>query len=125
GLVDSTIVQARLLAHLSGFFGVVAALLVSLGLYGVTSYAVSQRIGEIGIRIALGAQRRDVLWLVLGESLALVALGVLLGLPAAFALSRFVESRSFGVSGSAPIALALGASLLLAGGVLCASLRPR
>ena len=121
-LVESTIVQERLLAHLSGFFGVLAALLVSLGLYGVTSYAVSQRIGEIGIRLALGAQRRDVLRLVLGESLALVASGVLLGLPAAFGLSRLVESLFFGVSGSDPITLALAASLLLAVGMLSASL---
>jgi putative ABC transport system permease protein len=96
-LVDGTIAQERMLAELSGFFGLFAAVLVCLGLYGLTAYQVSRRTAEIGVRIALGAQRRDVVWMVLKGSITLVVAGSALGLCAALFLGRLVESLLFGV----------------------------
>jgi predicted permease len=89
--------QERLFARLSGCFGALAAALVCVGLYGLMSFAVLQRTGEIGIRMALGALPREVLWMVVRESLALVALGVGFGLAGATAASRLLRTLLFGV----------------------------
>jgi ABC-type antimicrobial peptide transport system permease subunit len=94
------------LAKLSGFFAVLALVLASIGLYGLMSYTVSGRTREIGVRMALGAQRSDVLWLVLGEALILVAVGIGVGVPAALASSRLLASMLFGLRGTDPISLA-------------------
>jgi ABC-type antimicrobial peptide transport system permease subunit len=119
-LVDGTIAQDRMLAQLSGFFGITAAALVCLGLYGLTAYEVSRRTAEIGVRIALGAQRRDVLRLVLCGSMALVAIGVVLGLCTALAMARLVDSLLFGVRSTDAVTLFVVAALLLGVGAAAA-----
>jgi predicted permease len=88
----------RLFARLSVVFGVLAVVLVCTGLYGTLAYRVSRRTAEIGVRIALGAQRRQVLWLVARESLLVCSLGVLVGLPLAFACSRLLRSMLFNLT---------------------------
>lgn len=90
--IDDALVQERLFAKLAGFFGLVALLLASVGLYGILSYAVARRTSEIGIRMALGAQRANILRMVLRETLLLVLSGVLIGIPASFAATRFASS---------------------------------
>jgi predicted permease len=96
-LVDGTIAQDRMLAQLSGFYGLSAAILVCLGLYGLTVYQASRRAAEIGVRIALGAQRRDVVWMVMRDSMALVAYGSALGVCATLLLASLVQGLLFGV----------------------------
>ena len=96
--VDASLTQERLVATLSGIFGALALLIAALGLYGVTSYAVQRRSSEIGIRMALGAQRGDVLGLVLRQSLTLTAIGIALGLAAAAAVTRYVRGMLFGLT---------------------------
>lgn len=91
--IEQTLALERLLAKLVTLFGVLAQLLAALGLFGVLAYAVSQRIREIGIRLALGATRRDVLRLILQQGMALALLGVVLGLAATFGLMNYLASR--------------------------------
>lgn len=104
--VNESLFLDRLIASLSVLFGALATLLAVIGLYGVMSYTVSRRTREIGIRIALGADRASVLWMVLREVSVLAMAGILLGLPMAVALSRFVESQLFGLSPNDPVMLA-------------------
>jgi predicted permease len=101
---ETTISQQRLIARLSICFGVLAMFLVLVGLYGTISYSISRRTMEIGVRMALGAQRREVLGMVLRESGFLALLGVVIGLPIAFALGRTLQSMLFGLSAADPIA---------------------
>jgi len=101
-LVAESMSQERIIATLSSFFGLLALLLASIGLYGVMAYAVVRRRREIGIRIALGAQARDVLKLVVGQGIRLTLIGVAIGLGAAFALTRLIKSLLFGVGVTDP-----------------------
>jgi predicted permease len=117
-LVEGTIAQDRMLAQLSGAFGLTAMVLVCLGLYGLTAYEVSRRTAEIGVRLALGAQRTDVVRLIVGRSMILVTSGVLIGLAGAAALARMVESLLFGVRGSDAVTLAGSAAMLLTTGAV-------
>ena len=94
---DRTLSQDRLFARLSSFFGLLAVLLVATGLYGTLAYKVARRTTEIGVRMALGAERWRVLWLVVSESLALCAIGALAGLPAAIAGVRLLKSMLYGL----------------------------
>jgi len=96
--IADSLVRERLTAMLSGFFGAIAALLAMLGLYGVVAYGVTQRTREIGIRTALGAQRSEVLAVVLRQSTVLTGIGVALGLAAAAVATRYVEGMLFGLS---------------------------
>jgi len=99
---------------LLGVFAALACLLAAIGLYGVLSYFVSQRIPEFGVRMALGAQSRDILWLVLKHGMGLVIIGMVIGMAAAFALTRLMQSLLFEVSASDPMVFALIALLLAA-----------
>jgi len=119
-LVSGSIAQDWMLAQLSGFFGLTAAALVCLGLYGLTAYDVARRSSEIGIRLALGAQRTDVVRMIVGRSLRLVMVGVAIGLGAALLLGRVVERLLFGVRGTDPSTVLLSAALLLTVGLLAA-----
>jgi predicted permease len=113
-LVGASLTSDLMISKLTGFFGALAAFLACIGIYGVMAYAVSGRTSEIGIRMALGAKRRDVLWLVLRESLLLVGIGVLLGLPIIFGVSRIVKSLLFGLTAADPLALGLATVLMFA-----------
>jgi putative ABC transport system permease protein len=99
---------------LSSGLGSLAMLLAALGIYGVMAYAVSQRTQEIGIRMALGAQKKHVLRLVLGRTAGLIAMGIVLGLVGAFALSRVVSGFIAEVGGLDPIEFAAVSTLLAA-----------
>jgi ABC-type antimicrobial peptide transport system permease subunit len=99
-VIRHELVEERLTAMLSGFFAILALLLASIGLYGLMCYAVPRRTCEIGIRVAVGAQRQNVLWLVLPKTLALALLGIAIGIPSALAATRLIASLLFGLSPS-------------------------
>ena len=111
-MIQESLLRERLLATLSGFFGGLALLLASIGLYGILSYGVASRTKEIGIRMALGAQSRAVLSLVLREALVLVLVGLAVGLPLVFAVKRFVSTLLFGLAPTDPVSLGLAALLM-------------
>jgi predicted permease len=104
----------RLFAWLSVAFGILATLLASVGLYGVTAYAVARRTQEIGIRIALGASRTNVLRMIFGEVIVLVGVGVGVGAIAALALGRLVESQLFGIKASDPLVIMMAVGVIIA-----------
>jgi predicted lysophospholipase L1 biosynthesis ABC-type transport system permease subunit len=112
--MDESLFVERMVAVLSVAFGGLATLLAGIGLYGVMSYAVTRRTREIGIRMALGAERGRVLWLVLREVAAMAIVGILGGLAAALWLTRQVQSQLFGLTPIDPLTLS-AATLLLAG----------
>jgi len=111
-LVNASLTQERVIATLSGFFGGLALLLAGLGLYGVTTYAVSRRRSEIGIRMALGAPPSGVVRLVFARVARLVGAGVIAGILVSLWLSRFVESLLFGMTSRDPMTLAAAALVL-------------
>ena len=115
--VEDSFRREILMAKLAGFFGVLALVLAAIGLYGLLAYMVTRRTGEIGIRMALGAQRRQVLWMVLGGALRLVAIGVALGLPAAWWASRLVSGMLYGLTATDPLTIAASVALLAAAAV--------
>ena len=100
---DNSFSNERMFARLSIFFGLLAAVLVATGLYGVMAYRVSRRTAEIGVRMALGAQRNQVLWMVLRESLLICLAGIVVGLPAAVACSRLLRSMLFNMTPGDPL----------------------
>jgi len=104
--------QERAVAGLAGLFGIVALILAAIGLYGVTAYSVAQRTNEIGIRMALGADRPNVLGLVLRGAFQRVLIGLLLGLPLAVGAGRLIAAQLYGVSSWDPVALILAAMAL-------------
>ena len=122
-VVDRSLGREKLLAKLAGFFGALALLLASIGLYGVIAYSVARRRNEIGIRMALGAAPGTVLRSVLGESLGLVALGLAVGIPATLACGRLVSSLLYGVDATDPLTIA-GAAIVLLTVALAASFVP-
>jgi putative ABC transport system permease protein len=124
-MIDATILRERLIATLSGFFGLLALLLACIGVYGILSYGVASRTTELGIRMALGAQRTDVFWLILREALWLVIIGVAVGLPLIFAVTRLVSTLLFGLSPTDPLSLSAAALLLLAVAMLAGYLPSR
>ena len=123
GLISDSISPRRFSAVLVGIFAALALLLAAIGIYGVMSYSVSQRRQEIGLRIALGAQRTNVRGMILGQTLKLTLIGVGLGLTGALVLARFLASLLFGIGSYDPVTL-LGVALLLVGVALAASYIP-
>lgn len=119
------LVQERLMASLAGGFGVLALLLAAIGLYGLMSWSVVRRSHDIGIRMALGAGRRSILRMVLGESMALVAAGFALAAPVVYAGSKMVSALLYGVRPLAPAPLAIAAAVLIGAAFLAAWLPAR
>jgi predicted permease len=121
--VESRFDQERAVASLAGLFGVVALLLAAVGLYGVTAYSVAQRTNEIGIRMALGADRTRVIDLVLRSAFARVAIGLIAGVPLAVTAGRLISTQLYGVKFWDPIALSAAAGAL-AIAAFCAAMIP-
>lgn len=115
----------HLMAELASAFGLAAALLAAIGLYGVMAYTVARRTSEIGIRMALGADRRKVAWLVVRESVWMVAAGLAIGIPSALGLSRFVRSMLYGVAPNDPWSYASAVLLMVVVGTAAAWLPAR
>jgi ABC-type antimicrobial peptide transport system permease subunit len=110
--IDESLFVERMVAVLSVAFGALATLLAAIGLYGVMSYAVTRRTREIGIRMALGAERGRVLWLVLREVAAMALAGIAGGLAAALWVTRQVQSQLYGLSPNDPLTLGIAMGLL-------------
>jgi len=105
--VDLHLDNERFISQLSSFFSLLALLLACIGLYGVMNYDVARRTNEIGVRMALGAQISGVLWLVLKESMVLLAIGIAAGIPAALAATRLLQSQLFGLDAHDPATFAV------------------
>ncbi len=123
--IRDSLVRERLMAALSLAFGLVAGLLAAVGLYGVMSYTVARRGNEFGIRLALGAERRTVLWMVLRETFALVALGVVVGMALGLAATTAARGLLFGLKPTDPATFAGAAAILAATGLLAGYLPAR
>jgi predicted permease len=111
--VSRSVTNERLVAQLSGFFGLLAVFLSCIGIYGVLSYMVTRRTSEIGIRMALGASRSNMRWLVMRESLVLVCIGIAAGVPVTLAGGRLIANMLFDVQAVDPLSLAAVTALLL------------
>lgn len=120
---EKSVSQQQLFARLAGFFGLIAVLLVATGLYGTLAYRVGRRTVEIGVRMAVGAKRGQVVWMIVRESLQMAGIGVLLGIPLVIAVSRLLSEQLFGVKpyDAVSYALALAGVALVA---VAASLLP-
>jgi predicted lysophospholipase L1 biosynthesis ABC-type transport system permease subunit len=123
--IGRSLVQQKLIARVASFFGLLALLLASIGLYGVMSYAVARRTNEIGIRMALGAQSRGVLWLVMREVLMLIAIGLVIGLLSALATTKTASTLLFGLQPNDPLTIAIASVLLCAVAMLAGYLPAR
>ncbi|HUI53123.1 MAG TPA: ABC transporter permease [Terriglobales bacterium] len=111
-LIDQLLFQERMIAKLSGFFGILALVLACIGLYGLLSYEVSRRTREVGVRMALGAQRRNVLRLVVGQGIVLAIAGALVGIGVALAMTRYLKSMLYDIHTNDPATIA-GVAILL------------
>lgn len=122
---QETYVMPALFARLAIFFAVLAALLVAVGLYGTLAYRVNRRTNEIGVRMALGAARGQVLWMILRDSLYLVAAGLVVGLPLAWFASKLMASMLYKLSAHDPISLFAAALGVLAVSIAAAFIPAR
>ncbi len=123
--VARSITDQRLVAQLSAFFGLLAVFLCCIGIYGLMAYMVARRTNEIGIRMALGAERSTVRWLVMREVLVLVAIGVGIGVPVAWAGNRLIANMLFGMRGMDPMSMAIAVGAMLAVAMLAGYLPAR
>ena len=112
GQLDETLLSDRLIALLSGGFGLLATVLASVGLYGVMAFVVARRRKELGIRLALGAQPGRVIWMVMREVVVLLAIGLAVGVPAALALGRYVSAQLYGIEPNDPLIAGTTVALL-------------
>ena len=113
-VVKRSMANRRFSLELLGVFAAVALLLAAIGIYGVMSYSFSQRTHEVGIRVALGAQRLDILRMAVGEGMLVVAIGLVAGIAGAVAVTRVFQSMLFGVDATDPVTLAVVAGILAA-----------
>jgi ABC-type antimicrobial peptide transport system permease subunit len=114
-----------MMAALSGALGLIALLLTAVGIYGVIAYSVGRRTAEIGIRMALGASAGSVRWMVVRETLALVGIGVAIGVPLALAGATLLRSILFGITPRDPLTLAVSLVVLIGAGALAGYLPAR
>jgi ABC-type antimicrobial peptide transport system permease subunit len=114
--IDAVLARERMFVALASAFGVLALVLASIGIYGLMAHGVSRRTNEIGIRIALGAERRDVLVMILREVSSLAVLGTAIGVAGALALSRYIRAMLFGVTPADPVTIcgAVAAMMIVA-----------
>jgi ABC-type antimicrobial peptide transport system permease subunit len=122
-VIDQTIGQERTFATLCTAFALLAVAIACVGLYGTMAYSVARRTNEIGVRMALGAERPRLIWMVLREVFAMAAVGLALGMPVAFATTKFVKSFLFEVQPNDPWAIA-GAALVLVAAAVAAGYGP-
>jgi ABC-type antimicrobial peptide transport system permease subunit len=123
--INDTLFQERLFARLTSFFGLLAALLGCVGVYGIMAFATSQRTREIGIRMALGAHRGEILGMILRETFILVGIGIAAGTVAVLEASRLVASFLFGLKPNDPLTIAGAALLMVAAAALAGYLPAR
>jgi len=123
--VDQSLIQERLIALLSSLFGLLALLLAAVGLYGLMTYAVNRRTGEIGIRMALGARRGQIAGMIVRETVQLLLIGLGIGIPAALAVSRLIQTQLYGLKSDDPLTLSIAISVLGTIAVLAAYLPAR
>jgi len=123
--VEAALVQERLMATLAAAFGALAVTLAAIGLYGLLAYTVARRTSEIGVRMALGANRAAVMWLVTQDAVRLLALGVATGLPAAWAASRLIRAMLFGLTAGDPATILGATAILISAGLLAGYLPAR
>jgi predicted permease len=116
--IRSQLRQDRMFAALANFFALLALALGAIGIYGIVAYRVAHRTAEIGVRMALGAQRSDVLWLIMRETVVLLAAGATIGVPAALAAARLVKNLLFGLTPSDPLTITCATVVLFAAGAL-------
>jgi ABC-type antimicrobial peptide transport system permease subunit len=112
--LDQTLLTERLIALLSAGFGLLATLLAAIGLYGVMAFVVARRTKEMGVRMALGAKPGSVVWLVMREVLTLLAIGLVIGVPSAMALGKYVASQLYGIQASDPTIVGITLAVLIA-----------
>lgn len=112
--LDQTLLTERLIALLSAGFGLLATLLAAIGLYGVMAFVVARRTKEMGVRMALGAKPSSVVWLVMREVLTLLAIGLVVGVPSAMALGKFVSTQLYGIQASDPTVVGITLAVLIA-----------
>jgi ABC-type antimicrobial peptide transport system permease subunit len=112
--LDETLLTARLIALLSAGFGLLATLLAAIGLYGVMAFVVTRRTKEMGVRMALGAHPGSVIWLVMREVLTLLAIGLLIGVPAAVGLGQLVATQLYGIKANDPMIAGTTIAILIA-----------
>jgi predicted permease len=124
-LIEQNLLRERLVAALSSAFGTAALLLAGIGLYGILAYAVARRTNEIGIRLALGATKTGVVWMILREAFTLAGGGILIGIPAVLAIGKVAGASLYGIEPFDPLALASAALLLLVFATLAAVLPGR
>ena len=110
--VEMLLARERMLAFLAAFFAALALLLACIGLYGVMAYRVARRTREIGIRLAIGARQQSVVWMMVRETLLLVAVGAVLGTLASLGVNHFIAAQLFGVTPRDPAAIAVALSVL-------------
>jgi predicted permease len=123
--IDDSMLRERLVALLATVFGALALVLACMGVYGVLSYAVLRRTREIGIRLAIGAKRASVIWLVVRETALLIVIALAIGIPAVLLTARYVQTQLFEVTPADPLAISAAAALLVAVGALAAFLPAR
>ena len=123
--IDRSIVDQRLIAKLSGFFALLALFLACIGIYGVTSYSVTRQTREIGIRMALGAKRNQVLSLILRQTILVLVIGLVVGAPAVLAAQRLISTQLYGLPPIDPISISVASGLLIAATILAGYLPAR
>ena len=121
-VLRSQLREDRMFATLASFFALLALALGAVGIYGIVAYRVARRTAEIGVRMALGAQKSDVLWMIMRETLILLALGAAIGVPVALAAARLIKSQLFALGPSDPLTLACATAILFAAGAFASFL---